>query len=161
MKTAILSILAFSAILSISSCSKSSNGPASNTWSYSGTSYTALSTSYMSGTQQLYATNLTTNNINTYSDIYVTFPNGQPTASGKYQVVSPSFPTGANPVWIEFDNGTTNNSYVTTGGNGTQSVSVNISPAGKISVSGSNITLENRTNLADSSSTFSLNITQQ
>jgi len=88
-----------------------------------------------------------------------------PITSGTYTVIGRGYP-GINQVGIGVAFGSSNStghngaSFTATGGNGSnQTVSVTVSPTGKISVSGSNIMMVNDT-LASDSTLLNFNISQ-
>ena len=92
------------------------------------------------------------------STLLLSFYNTVPTTSGTYDVVHNEF---ANQVAIEFDDSASGNQYYSYNYSGViQPVSITVSSTGKISVSGSNITLFNLNDRADSAS-FALNMVQQ
>ena len=153
-------------ILLVPSCKKSNINNGGN-WTFKGTNFNAMGCNTTYGTP-LYsgsfisaATSTTSNNT-----LHIGFSNWQlPTTSGIDTVIGYGTPVG-NQVGLYIRLGSNLNTgqggtyYSASGGNGSnQTVSVTVSPTGKISVSGSNIVLINDT-LATDSAILNFNISQ-
>ena len=147
MKKVIFGMLVLSSVF-ITSCKKSSSNPG-GFWTFKSTTYNA--TTCTAGTGELDATNLTSSNTTTFSTFVVGFYNGTlPTTGGQYTVANNGTPTSSTQVGIQVStDGTSGNTYESTGGNGTQKVTVSVSN-GKVSVSGSGITVGNVMTSSDS-----------
>ncbi len=151
------SIIAFSALalLLVMSCKKNDSNPSTNlnSWFFKGTTDTVSTCTGVSGT--LTATSSTGGATSTLT---VSFAGAAfPSAGGTF-TVSPTA-TLTSQVGILLYSG--NNNYQATGGSGSnQKVTVTVSSAGKVTVAGSGIELQNLNNPADSSA-LTFNVTQQ
>jgi len=147
-----LFVLALTFAGSCKKTSPSDNHPAIGSWSFKGKTYTQAQ-GYVYGGGELVATSTSPG-----STILISFYNTVPTTGGTYTVVHNEF---ANQMAIEFDDSASSTIYYSDDPHGAiQPATVAVSSAGKLSVSGSNITLYNQHNSADSAS-FTLNVVQQ
>jgi hypothetical protein len=154
MKKVIFGIIVLSLIFT-TSCKKNTNPGGS--WTFKSTTYST--TICVGDPGQLSASNGNASNNNTYSMLYVYFYTAAlPTTAGTYTVAYGNAPNSASQVGIELTTGGNANDYSSTGGNGTQTVSVTVSN-GKVSISGSGIMMYNTVNPSDSSA-LNFNITQ-
>ena len=149
-----ITAILFIALLALS-CKKNPNP--GGYWTFQGITY------YVSGcsagsASTLNASNVNNNNASTYSfaTIGLNFYQALPATAGTFTVVK--YPPAANQVAITTTNQSQVN-YVSTGGNGTETVKVTIGSNGFINVSGSGIEMSNTGGGADSSA-LSINITQ-
>ena len=154
-KNLTLAFICISIIATLASCTK--KGPAENpssigSWSFKGKTYSeAQGYVYMNG-------ELVGASHGPGSTVLISFYNTVPTTGGTYDVVDNEL---ANQIHIEFDDSTSGNAYQSYNYNhAIQPATVAVSSTGKLSVTGSNITLYNQNNLADSAS-FTLNVVQQ
>lgn len=155
MKKAILAVIVIAYIF-VSSCNKGTYLP--EIFSFKGINYGA---NYVLGqTGVLIATSSSSVNPNNFNQVSCFFLHDNlPTVPGTYTVVSGIPAASQVALSMSLDSG--QNIYSSTGGNGTQKVTVSLS-GGKVTVVGSNITLACNTAWPpDTSATFSLNITQQ
>jgi hypothetical protein len=155
MKKAILAVIVIACVL-VSACNKTNYVP--ETFSFKGINYGA---DYVLGQTGVLIATATDplNPPNNYNQVSCFFLNkALPTVPGTYTVVSGT--PVANQVALSLGLNSGRTIYTSTGAHGTQYVTVSIS-GGFVTVVGSNITLVNTVLATDTSSTFSLNITQQ
>jgi hypothetical protein len=157
MKKTIFTIIAL-CFLIIISCKKTSTSGAGGSWTINNITYPAVSCigNYVGTPGTLSAFNISLPNTTgaVASDVICSFQNTLPTASGTYTVINGNNNiTSSNQiVFTSTIGGVNGTTYLSTGG---ETVTVTVS-GGKVSVSGSGISMYNQT----STTTLSLNITQ-
>ena len=147
-----LLVLALTFAGSCKKTSPSDNHPAIGSWTFKGKTYTqAQGYVYMGG-------ELVGASTSPGSTVLISFYNTVPTTGGTYPVVYNEL---ANQMAIEFDDSASGARYYSFNYSGAvQPATVAVSSTGKLSVTGTNITLFNEQNGADSAS-FTLNVVQQ
>jgi hypothetical protein len=141
-------------LVAVCSCTKSPDPGGS--WTFQGGTYYVTGCNAGAG-GTLSASNVNNNNANTYSygTIGLNFYQSLPTAAGTFAVVK--YPPAANQVAITTVNQYQVN-YVSTGGNGMETVKVSIGSNGLVNVSGSGIEMLNAS--GGDSAALSFDITQ-
>ena len=163
MKNAIIAILAVG-LLTATSCKKSStNTSAGGSWTFKTVTYPAVFCAGNlygnSGTLSAGDVSLTGSGSSTADDLVCTFYNALPTAAGTYTVIGPNGNPGAGQIqMVTTIGGVNGKTYVSTGGNGAETVAVTVS-GGKVTITGSGIEMFTPSTPSDSAG-LSLNITQ-
>ena len=161
MKRTLILLAAFLVIFS--SCRKNNDTISyqGGTWALGSTQFNATSCTGAPASAMVTTSGLSAG-LSTHFDMTFSFTDGYPTTSGTYTVLN-----GHNTSPILFANyvminatltGAVNEQFYSSGSNGTQSVTVTLSN-GKISLSGSGISMLNGANTSDST-LLSFNITQ-
>lgn len=150
-----ITAILITALLGLASCKKSPNPGGS--WTFQGVTYYVSGCSAGAG-GTLNANNVDNNNASTYTfgTLGLSFYQALPTTAGTFTVVK--YPPALNQVAITTTNQSQVN-YVSTGGNGLETVKVTIASNGFINVSGSGIEMLNTAGGADST-VLSISITQ-
>ena len=159
----VISTILLTGILILASCGKDNQGNSTGnygSWTFKGYTYQAVTCQTQAGPNgiELVAFNSTS----PYAgDVQVVFDTLNPPAGTYYVTSGGQLPYVSNQVYItKKDSLSDPNVYAAIGGNGLETVQVTIT-GGKLHVTGSGIKLFNLSNYADSSSTLTLNITEQ